>query len=106
MRLYRTAILAGAIAIACTPAQAGYHHVIAPVVSKSVATGGGGSSSGNWHLCPTPAGIFICAVTVGIIVHEVMGPKCARRGLPNGYDTPTLWRPYCRRDPKPIAVRG
>lgn len=63
------------------------------------------SHPGNWTLCPTPAGIFICAVAVGIIVHEIMGPACAKPGLPNGYDTPTLWRPLCR-DPSVVSVRG
>lgn len=83
-----------------------HHHIykplIKPLVSDPVKPGGGGS---NWTLCPTPAGIIICAITVGIIVHEVLGPKCAKPGLSNGYDTPTLWRPLCS-DPQAIAVRG
>lgn len=104
----KAAIMAAVLAVVCSSsAHAGYYHVLAPVVSKSAGASGGssgGGSGGNWHLCPTPAGIFICAVAVGIIVHEVFGPACASKSKYNvahGYDQPTLWRPLCnwKRDP-------
>lgn len=116
MRLCRAAVLAAGLAMICTQAQAGYHHVITPVVSKSSTAGGSGSGS-NWHLCPTPAGIFICAVTVMIVADEVKrsidGPACATMKPRRSWfgmvkDEPKLWRKLCKwkRDPKPIAVRG
>lgn len=116
MRFRKAAFVAAVLAIALSslPANAGgYGYVVArTVMTKSAIAGGSGSGGGsNWYLCPTPAGIFICAIAVGIVVHEVLGPSCASRtkyNIAHGYDTPTFWRPLCnwKRDPKPIAVRG
>lgn len=98
-----------ALALALTtvisaPAFAGGVYVLYPHhYHHAKAAASGGSSSGNWTLCPTPAGLFICVVTVAIIVHEVLGPACARPGLKDGYDEPRLWRPLCRKT-KPVFV--
>lgn len=116
MRFYRTAILAAAMAIAFSSlasATGYYPPVYVPPVRPAPPVHGGGGGGSNWHLCPTPAGIFICAVTVAIVVHELRGPACASKSKYNvarGYDQPTFWRPLCRfkREPavKPIRVRG
>lgn len=114
MRLYRTAILAGALAIASSTVNAGYHHVVIPVV-KVVAPKAAPPIAHHGHgqrfICvANPAGFFICAVAVAIIVHEVRGPACASNSKYNvghGYDTPTLWRPLCKfkRDPSARAAK-
>lgn len=96
-----------ALALAISPAHARYHHV--PVV-KAVK-GVPAHHHGQRVICiANPAGFFICAVAVGIIVHEVMGPACASNTKANrdhGYDSPTWWRPLCGwRDPNTVSVRG
>lgn len=93
-----------------------YHHVAKPPVVTTPATPkaspqGGGSQ--NFTLCPTPAGIFICAVTAAIVVDEigraVAGPACATGKLTRKsyfglvVDEPRLWRPLCKGAAKPPA---
>lgn len=106
--------LAAALAIlffASQSAQA-WHHVVAPVTTSKIATSGGITGGGSKTLiCPTPAGIFICAIFLYGLIHELKGPKCAsnsKYNVANGYNYPALWRPLCA-DPKrryAVSVRG
>lgn len=96
--------------IAFSAPAAAWHHIAAPV-AKTVAGSHASSNLGGGAACVGGCllvGGFIAAVAGAIIIHEILGPACAKKGNKNGYDTPTLWRPYCKRsiDPKPIAVRG
>lgn len=96
------------------PASAWHHVIAAPVAKAGAASPSRGSTSGGslgGAACTGGCllvGGFIAAVAGAIIIHEILGPACAKKGNKNGYDTPTFWRPYCKRtrDPKPIAVRG
>lgn len=80
-----------------TPAMATGVHFhwfhLKPPVAKVVPSGP--SASQKFFCVVNPGGFFVCAVLVGIIVHELMGPACAKPGNRNGYDTPTFWRPLC-----------
>lgn len=90
--------LIASLVLFTTPVQAHYMHHVKPIVPVD-------PSSQRFLCWANPAGVFICAVAIGIIVHEIMGPKCAKPGNKNGYDTPTFWRPLCS-DPAVVSVRG
>lgn len=98
--------LLGAIAILLMiglPASA-YYLPMPPIVPPEPPPLGALDSGSQKFICAAnPAGAFICLVVAGIIVHEVMGPPCARPGLANGYDHPTFWRPLCK-DPAPTRT--
>lgn len=106
-------ILIAALALFAAPVQASYYHVprVPPVKTP---LGPGNQTNGNWHVCPTPAGIFICIVGGMIIVDEVkkaMEGKCATMQPRRSWfgmtpDEPRLWKPLCNFKPDPISTRG
>lgn len=105
----RMLIVIPLLASTILPSYAGYHHVIAAPVAKAVGSSGG--SAGAAGSANAGAGLvagFIFTVALIIVVHEIMGPPCARKGAKNGYDYPRLWRPTCllkKRDPvRQVAV--
>lgn len=103
----RAIFVAVALALAISPAQAWHHPVVAPVVKVVAHKAAPHASHGQRFLCvANPAGFFICAVTVAIVVHELSGPACAsntKRNRARGYDTPALWRPLCNwKDPQRV----
>lgn len=123
MRFFRTAILAAAIAIAWTPAQAGYHHVVYPVAKvvtpkTSTPAVARHAHHGQKFLCFNPGGLVVCTVAVLIVADEIRrsveGPACATNKMTRqSYfgvvrDEPKLWRPLCQRqrDPNTIRVNG
>lgn len=98
-----------AVLLLTSTAASAWHHVAVAPVAKGAPFFG---SNGNKFLfCPTPAGIFICAIAAYGIWHELNGPKCAsnsKYNVANGYNYPAFWRPLCA-DPKrryAVSVRG
>lgn len=113
MRFCKAALVAAVLGVALSASPSNAWHVYAPVAAPvartpagpGVAGGGGGAGPGAAII-----GGFIAGVTIAIIVHEILGPACARKtkyNVAHGYDQPRFWRPLCKvkRDPKPIAVR-
>lgn len=84
-----------------------HHHMKAPPTTPK--------QPGNWYLCPTPAGIFICVIGAMIIADEIKraidGPSCATMKPRKSYfgdviDEPKLWgRPICGWV-DPLSTRG
>lgn len=93
MKRLSIAVMSLTLALAPVASARAHHYAVIPAV-KAAASGGskvaqGSSTSAGWV-----AG-FIAAVAILIVYHEVMGPPCAKKGLKNGYDSPTFWRPLC-----------
>ncbi len=76
-----------------------------PPTSPSDPKGPGNASSAWCTGGCVWVGGFIAAVATAIVIHEILGPKCAKPGLKNGYDSPTFWRPLCENT-NVVSVRG
>lgn len=121
MRFYRIGALVVAAAISWTPVDAGYHHVIIPVVkatSSHAVVGGGGAASG--------ASVGVAVVGGGLVVLTAAIVWCANNqpkrnmrrdiwvdGRHDVYPTHNSRAEGCvvkgqekrKRDPNPISVR-
>lgn len=110
MKCRKAAVMAAVLALTLPSAPAfAWHHVVAPVVAKTGGVPFGGTAGSKILICPTPAGIFICAIFVAGLIHEMNGPACAsnsKYNVAHGYNFPRFWRPWCHNDQKPIRVRG
>lgn len=106
----KAAVMAAVLAIALTATPAfAWHHVLAPVVAPITKTGGVSIGGGGGASAAGLVAGFIGGILIVGIIHEINGPACAsntRWNIARGYNYPRFWRTICRRDPKPIRVRG